>query len=385
MSAAPVTPEDLAARASALYRRKHREWAADPQDVAELEMGLKVPSERVVLDDVTATIAWITSWREAELALPISVTWGERRWANVGRQSVPERVRLEGAEAIAWLAGGQDAFAALAQRCAVVRQVLEAAGGDVSDVVGAVRRHATSIGDMGEADFGVLAGVVRWLAEHPSSRRFVRELPIRGIHSKWIEERRALVSGLVGAVTGSDLGLALPPRLVRLRSLDPAWMVAGLSDVTVRVDEAGVLEHVPDVVIVTENLQTFLALPPRRGAIALFGGGFAIDAWGTVPWLAGKRILYWGDIDSHGFAIVHRARSHGLVVETVLMDTETLEKHVDLCVPEPSPTRAELPLLTHQERQTLTDLRARSDARLEQERVSWDYAVTRIDQVLRLE
>ena len=344
-------------------------------------MALKVPSEREVLADVPAVVEWVAAWREAEAAWPVTVTWGERRWSSVGRQAVPERARLDGAAAIASVAGRAEPFAALAARCAALREALE--GADPDALTAALGRHGSAIAAMGDADFALLAGVVRWLAEHPGSGRYVRELPLRGVHGKWVEERRALVTALVATVTGStDLGLAVPPRQVRLRSLDPAWSVGGLRDVSLRLDEAAALDVAPPTVLIVENLQTLLALPSLPGVVALYGGGYAVDAWGEVPWLDHKRVLYWGDLDSHGFAIVHRARSHGLRLETVLMDVATLEAHRDLWVPEPAPTHADLASLTADEGAALAALRAAGDVRLEQERIPWDDALAALERGL---
>ena len=44
--------------------------------------------------------------------------------------------------------------------------------------------------------------------------------------------------------------------------------------------------------------------------ILLFGQGYALDRLGDIPWLHRCPLHYWGDIDTHGFAILDRLRAH---------------------------------------------------------------------------
>ncbi|MDX5318712.1 MAG: DUF2220 family protein, partial [Actinomycetes bacterium] len=229
---------------------------------------------------------------------------------------------------------------------------------------------------LAEVDFERLRGVLAFLRENPESRLYVRQLPIRGVDTKWIGAHRGLVTALHQAFTGrSDLGLEAAPGLVRVRFLDPALAPAGLGDVTAPVAEWNRLRVQPPVILVVENLETAVALPPMEGVAVVHGSGYAVDRLEQIEWVAAaQRSLYWGDLDSHGFAILHRLRSH-LPMESVLMDRGTLVAHRDLWVPEPAPFRGELPLLTGEELATLEMLRAEGDVRLEQERIEFSSAV----------
>ena len=58
---------------------------------------------------------------------------------------------------------------------------------------------------------------------------------------------------------------------------------------------------------VVENEITYLAFPVPD-AVVVFGGGYAVAAL-RVTRLAGRKdLVYWGDIDTHGFAILNRLR-----------------------------------------------------------------------------
>ena len=93
-------------------------------------------------------------------------------------------------------------------------------------------------------------------------------------------------------------------------------------------------------------------------------------------------IVYWGDLDSHGFAILDRLRHHAPHAVSVLMDIETLDAWGEFTVPEPTPARATPTRLTSGETAALDALTGRGDLRLEQERIPWDWALPRLRSAL---
>ena len=369
---APVTVEELRARARRLFDRDARGWAADAGAEPVLDVPLHPPTERAALADLDAARAWVESWRAVECS-GIEVTWAVRVWSRVGSQSVPERATVRGADAIARVAGEKAAWTTLRERARVLRVLL----GPSATASAALRAHGRTIGTLEEADFARLEGVLAWLREHPDSGRLVRELPIRGIDTKWIERHRGLVEGLHRAGTGAPgLGLREPRPLVRFRALDPALAPRGLADVSAPVDDLAGLPLHPSRVFVVENLATALAMPDAPGAVVLHGGGHRVDLVARLPWA--RVVTYWGDLDSHGFAILHRLRARGVAATSALMDTETLLAHRDLWGVEPEPNTGVLPLLTEAERSTLQRLGAEGNVRLEQERIPWAYALQRL-------
>ena len=62
-----------------------------------------------------------------------------------------------------------------------------------------------------------------------------------------------------------------------------------------------------------------------------------------------EEIVYWGDIDTHGFAILDRLRSRHPGVTSIMMDSHTLLAHRKQWVREPVPTRRALERLTPNE------------------------------------
>jgi hypothetical protein len=95
-----------------------------------------------------------------------------------------------------------------------------------------------------------------------------------------------------------------------------------------------------------------------------------------IPWLAGKTIHYWGDIDTHGFAILDRLRASFPAVRSFLMDRETLLAHRPLWGKEDAQHLRSLTRLTPAEADLYADLaadRLGKRVRLEQERIAFGW------------
>jgi hypothetical protein len=129
-------------------------------------------------------------------------------------------------------------------------------------------------------------------------------------------------------------------------------------------------------VIVTENKINFLTLPQTPDVLAIFGGGYAIDLLRALPWIANQPLHYWGDLDTHGFAILSRLRQFFPHTRSFLMGRDTLMMHRELWTEELSGTRVlrDLPNLDPHEQALYDDLRndrLGDRVRLEQERVKY--------------
>ena len=136
--------------------------------------------------------------------------------------------------------------------------------------------------------------------------------------------------------------------------------------------------------VITENKINGLSFPAVSGAMVIFGLGYGVDALADVPWLRKRTIHYWGDIDTHGFAILSRLRGHLPQVRSLMMDEATLLACRELWVQEESNKRftGEPGHLTEAERalyHTLRDDRFGHGVRLEQERILFDRVIAVVD------
>ncbi|WP_152347022.1 Wadjet anti-phage system protein JetD domain-containing protein [Brevibacterium sp. CFH 10365] len=374
-------------------------WAAEATGEVRVEIALKPPTEKQVLSDQTAAADWAGSWRAVEGkagdASRLEIDWEDRTWARVGRQRVPIRLRLLTPDEVAGFVGGDAArdWRKLRDRAQLIRERFRAESNDTasigdedaedtedgSSLAAAIRSQSKRILSLSDAAFVTAVDVVDWLRTHRLGSLRPRQLPIRGVDSKWFETHRSLVTALLGGTGQVDAVSVLDaePRL-RLRILDSTLIDTHLDDITAPISQLSRLPLSPRVVFVFENLESVLAMPEWQGAVAVHGSGYAVDGTARLQWIAGAHIIYWGDLDSHGFAILNRLRSHLPAVDSVLMDEATLLTHRDLWVPEPKPSTGVLAHLTGTEARALDRLRAEGDVRLEQERIPWDMALNRL-------
>lgn len=165
-----------------------------------------------------------------------------------------------------------------------------------------------------------------------------------------------------------------------MRVLDPELraVLGGLGDISAPREEVAGIGIQPKHVFIVENLQTGLAFDDLAGTVVIMRLGYAVDVLDRLPWLRRAQCIYWGDIDTHGFAILDRARTCLPGLKTVLMDESTLMCHRDLWVEEKDQhASTELPRLTPAEQklyQSLKDNLHGQHVRLEQERIRWDMA-----------
>jgi hypothetical protein len=372
-----VTPSAVKVAAAQRYARDFAIWAASSDPIATLSVSLHPPTETMVLSNSNAAIEWAHSWRKRRS--DASVEWERRRWANVGVQDVPSRCTLDGMDAIAEWAGKSAEWSHLFARCSNLRARWETTTSEEDSLGDAMRREARTLTQLEVEDFERFRSAVDWLVAHPEPGWYVRQLPIRGLDTKWLEGHRRLVATFVKALSGRlTLDLAKPSELVRVKFLDPAMRPGGLKEVAAPTEQLALLSFQPEVVFVFENLESLAAMPDMPGAVGVHGSGYAVKRVGDIPWIRSGRVGYWGDLDSNGLAILNLIRSKCLDVTSLLMDDTTLFAHQDLWVTETSPNRGSFDNLNDDEQRTLGYLRDHGNVRLEQERVPWDTALSEL-------
>lgn len=179
----------------------------------------------------------------------------------------------------------------------------------------------------------------------------------------------------------SALGLRSKPELVRVRPAPTLSLPLPATELAMRATELAALSIQPRTAIVVENEITYLSVDVPTDGIVLWGKGFEVDRVGRLPWLADVDVVYWGDIDTHGFAILDRLRAWLPQTRSVMMDRETMMAHRDRWVAEERPAASSLTRLTRAEQDLfaalVTDALGRR-VRLEQERVDWRWAEQRL-------
>lgn len=387
-----ITVAEARIRAADRLTRNLPSWATAEDDRIAVAIALKPPTEREMLANERAAEAWARAWAAVPDTEGFTVERETRTWRSIGRQVVPVRMVLTSARALAAFVGGaarQDYERLARLTVSAVAQLgrnLEGQPGDAASaaVRAALRLHARRLLELDDAEVARLLGAVAWLADNDVAGLRPRQVPVRGVDSKWFEKYRTLVTALHAAVRdGRPLEIVNADTLIRVRILDPALAPGGVADLAAPAQQLAALDLRPRTVLLVENRETLLALPAWPGVVAIHSQGYAIDLLDGIGWVGRTPVVYWGDLDSHGFAILHRLRTHHPDVTTVLMDEGTLADHLDLAVPEPRPARGTFPTLTEAEAAALERLRTEGDLRLEQERIPWAYALTKLSFALR--
>lgn len=389
-------PEDVRQFLARRFQSKHREWLiGDPGEGQwPLEVPLGIPTEQAALKQVDGVRAWVgawQSWQANTVQTSGTLSWCERRWKALGVQRLPEKLALRGPEDVAMWIGeserwgrGQSRYQTLTARWPVLAQQLA--------------RYFDVLADYGDADFRRMAEMLNWINLNPKSNLYPRQIPVAGADSKWLELRKGLISDLVATLQNDPTGdrdffrrcgLRPQPQLIRMRVLDPELRarLGGLGDISAPCEDVASIGIRPTNVFIVENLQTGLAFGDLPGAVVIMRLGYAVDVLGQLPWLRKVQCIYWGDIDTHGFAILNRARTYIPSLKTVLMDESTLMSHRDLWVKEKDQHLSiELPLLTSTEQKLYQSLKSNTcgqQVRLEQERVRWGVAWAAIQASIR--
>ena len=121
-------------------------------------------------------------------------------------------------------------------------------------------------------------------------------------------------------------------------------------------------------ILLLENERSLHQLPePVQDTIAVLGAGLNLG-WLAAPWLQGRSVAYWGDLDTWGLQMLATARHHLPHLHALLMDRATFTAHHNLAVAEPvHAPETVADTWTPEETALDAHLRAQARGRLEQE------------------
>ncbi len=352
-----------------------------------IELPVKGPSASELLDQFDDAVRWADEFqRDSHTgggAERFAVTYRTVKGKNLGTNSVPARVRIESFEQLCALIGTNRDVRTLNT---ILRQTETATPSLVPWVVAHPLKAVEH-----QRIWGDVLAAVTWMITNNTETLYLRQIDAEGIDTKFVDHHRKLLDELLTTVLpehriDSDYSAAdfarrfrfrPKPTYSRLRLFNPQpSLPKNLSEITLRTEELATLELVADTVFVVENEITYLAFPAVANSIVIFGSGFSLAALRDIVWMDNRKIVYWGDIDTHGFDILHRLRTRFESVQSILMDHQTLLAHPRQWVTEPSPTNRALTNLTDAEKALYHDLiedRYGPAVRLEQERVRFSW------------
>ncbi|MYM88904.1 hypothetical protein GTP91_17200 [Rugamonas sp. FT82W] len=371
------------------YAKQHRSWF-DGGGEWPLAVPLGSPTERDVIDDIVMVRAWVDSWAGWRGVGALQTV--DRKWPRMGSQTLPVALSFAGPSEIAVWCGQESSWGRARKRADVLLMRWPQV------VNGGLGRFFDLLADYHDNDFERLLAVLSWALSNPASGLYMRQLPIVGVDTKWLERRTTVVAELLTRIraensVGSDmhetLGLRKVPHRIRMRILCPQLRscVGGLSDIEAPLNELSALNIHPQIVLVVENLESGIALPDMQGVVAVMGLGKAVGVLARLPWVYGRPAYYWGDIDTQGLSILSLARAIFPALVSIMMDVATLLQFKELAVDEPAQVSSVLENLTSDEQALYEGLRNGTwgpRLRLEQERLPWHYVLKSLTDISKV-
>ena len=274
----------------------------------------------IFAENFPAVREWALTWQQAaETAGGISLDYEDWPTRNFGRVRIPRNARVTSVEDVARLLQRSEELSAAQRRCESLSAL------DPRLVL--LANYWPAVVALADTDFDILCRFIRLVPlTQPASVR-VREVACAGMHSKFLEQNRSLLTPIfaaLGVASNADakgwagkLGFVDDETaLFELRDLDGALLpyphfALPASSLLASPVRGSISSQLVGVVIV-ENAATFRALPPVPGVIAIFGRGDAVRMLAAASWLADLPVLYAGDLDRAGFQMVAALRRAGL-------------------------------------------------------------------------
>jgi hypothetical protein len=391
------SPDEVLDQVRAKYRKTWRDWLLNHGD-GPFSFALSAPSAQAIAHESDLVGHWLRSWREwAEGHPSVGLRRATRRtvvgdhevFTHLDVQSIGDLVALDKDVAGHWSL----ANVRWARLCTTPGRAAPEP----------LRPYLQQIVDLDDADFEILLGATEWFLANPRSGLTIRQVPVLGMHTKWLARNRRLVMACLNIFqragtgdTGSDedleqdeldaLGVRALPVHVDLILADSAdrARVGGLRHVNAPLPEISALPIRPDTVLIIENKESALLVPDSRSTVVIHSLGNHLNVLDEISWLNSARYLYWGDLDRAGFTLLSRARARLPRLTSVMMDLDTLSEHKSLAVRDVTRADPPDPNLTETETVALTALSIGHGIhlRLEQERLATSFALERLRFVL---
>ena len=352
-----------------------------------LRLHFKSPSSKELSERFDAVRGWIAAMQNLQ---GLRLVYKTVRHHVIGENTLPVEAWVDNIDIAIALIDKQHDAADFAHIAELTRQRLP-------QLLSWIDQHPLKALSLA-ADWTKLLDFLCWRRQHANPDIYLRQVNLPGIDSKWIEHHRSILSQLLDEILPSDqiqmdvsgvkhfetrYGFRGKPERIRFRLLDPslALFFGDDHDISLTALDFKNLDRHTDFigrlerVFITENEINFLAFPPQPASLVIFGSGYGFAALAQATWLASVAILYWGDIDTHGFAILDQLRSKFPRVRSLLMDERTLMTHREFWGTEHNPESRALSRLTPEEQdlyQALIHHQYQPHLRLEQERIRFD-------------
>lgn len=376
-----LTPDQIHRRALNRYAEFLRSLFGDDPFFPLLVFGAGMAKPRDFAADRDG-IRLLRSKSKEHAGFGYEIKWKEKTFRRLGAQRIPATVAFTTQEDYVCFLKKQSEVRQFVADCDLIQSLCPELRDWVHDKPLKVVAHA--------GKWQGLLNVCVYLRSNPRPNCYLRELPVL-VDTKFIENHKGILSELLPIAAPQTVGpnpscfeswfgFRLKHPLVRMRFLDQRIADRNglnVDDIAIPLDSFCDRRFSDNKVLIVENEMTFLTLPQLPGTIAIFGAGDAAALLATVDWLESCRVVYWGDLDSHGFETLSNLRKTFPQVSSVLMDEITYSSHSAFVV-SASPTRATERLNLTRAELALYQTLVENGKLLEQERIHSSYSKPRL-------
>ncbi|MCX6581589.1 MAG: DUF2220 family protein [Candidatus Aminicenantes bacterium] len=305
----------------------------------ETPFPLSIPADKKLpakFEDLRRLIGQLVEFSKEKTGYGYRLTFDQRHTGKYGNQSVPTCISFDSPADFFKFTGRTGEAENILSAAEGIRTLFPPLRPWVEQNPRKIHRYL----DLWDNIFKVLL----YFRENPRPGMYIRELPIQ-VHTKFIQQQKGILRELLEILIPDHIhreGIHFEERfhlksiepLIRFRRLDNT-MDSGIftlsDDQALPAEAFSRLTPQCSRVAITENLMTYLTLPPLAHTMAIYGGGFKVEILKKALWLKSKTIIYWGDIDVHGFLILSLVRRYFPSAQSIMMDEETFLRHKDLC------------------------------------------------------
>jgi len=358
-----------------------------------LEIKIRKPSSAEMVSNYDSVKSWVRDIRVSCEKNKLNLGWVEINHRQLGRNSIPGKITFLTITELAFFLGKKKELQIFETGLDIIKDAYPKLTGWVEaypfDLINNL------------SDIERLLSFLTWRLKNLQPAIYLRQLSLPGVDTKFIENHRTLLGRWLDILLDEDqidsnysgkkgfeerYGFLSRPAMVRFRYPDSSLKFGKYTDMTVRADEFALQELPVWYVFIIENDITALSFPQVKDSLVIFGRGYNFDHLVQASWLNKKELWYWGDIDTHGFAILNQFRTCFPKVTSFLMDRETLISHRVHWGVEKTPSNAVLSKLNREELLLYDDLRSHrieKNLRLEQEFIRYSRVLEVVGSIIK--
>ncbi|KZX85199.1 hypothetical protein A3715_17370 [Oleiphilus sp. HI0009] len=307
---------------------------------SQIKISLHAPKTASnILSDFSNFRRWVNEWREFEPTLPQGlVQWKEKQCHPHGVLNYPVSVTVPSADLLNCLSDTErDQYSSFLDNFNILSKGFEKS-------IALDLLHYAMLADelyIENHRFCLqLNTLLHQLAPGVGAGQFVRSIPFKGVHSKFLEAHSSIIRLLYSSIAGQSFStheslleyldakpIPYPNIIVFAFDPDIKKQLLGMTQIALSSSAIHQLNVNVSNVIVVENHESAYLFSNLKDTIVFAGGG-KDTTFLMAPFIhRAENIFYWGDIDTHGFVCLSSARKYCPKLDSFLMSKDVFLKY----------------------------------------------------------